>query len=605
MTNGSVRLRRLAAVVTVAVASAAGVTPLHAAPGPLGPTLPPAPARVPTATGTGGAVATVDPLATEAAIGILRAGGNAFDAAVAAAAVLGVTEPYSCGIGGGGFALGWLAGEGRAVTLDHREAAPAAMTPDALRDPGSDEPYPHDERVTSGLGVGVPGTVAGWAEIIGRHGTMSLAELLAPAVRIARDGFEVDQTFFDQTEMNRARFDDFTSTRALFLDSGGQPHPVGTRLRNPDLAAVLAAVGLAGTRAFYRGEVAADIVEGVRNPPLRPGAERTVRPGRMTTEDLAGYRPVWREPVQTSYRDHEIIGMGPPSSGGPAVAQALQILEGDDLAALPRSEALHRVIEAARLVYADREAYLGDPAYTDVPLTGLLSDGYAAERRRLIGPRAGTGPVAAGDPYPYEGRSRPQGEPVRDGTATESPSTTHLTVSDRWGNVAAYTFTIEEIGGSGIVVPGRGFLLNNQLSDFEPTGPHPNTPAGGKRPRSSMSPTIVLSGGRPVLALGSPGGATIITTVLGLLVETLDLGRTLPEAIALPRASQRNTRLTSAEHAFAKGPDGEGLHRLGHRFDLRGDVGAATGLEFHPDGTVTAAAEPTRRGGGSAMTTDP
>ena len=324
----------------------------------------------------------------------------------------------------------------------------------------------------------------------------------------------------------------------------------------------------------------------------------------MTVEDLAGYRPVWRDPVRTSYRGYEIFGMGPPSSGGPGVAEALQILEGENLAGMERTETLHRVLEASRLVFADRDAYIGDPAFTDVPVTGLISDGYATDRRRLIGPQAGSGPVGPGDPWPYEGRARPEGGRPRPESVSEGESTTHLTVSDRWGNVAAYTFTLEEIGGSGIVVPGGGFLLNNQISDFEPVGPHPNTPAGGKRPRSAMSPTIVVAGGRPVLALGSPGGATIITTVIGLLIETLDLGKSLPEAMSLPRASQRNTRLTSAEHDFAKGPDGEGLHRLGHRFDVRGDIGAATGVQFRPDGTVVAAAEPDRRGGGSAMTED-
>jgi gamma-glutamyltranspeptidase/glutathione hydrolase len=557
--------------------------------------------RRPTATGAGGAVATADPLATEAAMGILRAGGNAFDAAVAGAAVLGVTEPYSCGIGGGGFLVGWLAAERRAVTIDHREVAPAAVTEDALVDPATGKPYPYEERVTSGLAVGVPGTVAGWAETLARHGTMGLARVLAPAAEAARTGFSVDQNLFDQTSENRDRFDDFTSTRALYLTPGGQPHPVGTVLRNPDLAAVLEAVGTAGPSAFYSGETAARLVETVQNPPLRPGTTRNARPGRMTLDDLANYRPLWRDPVRIHYRGYDVFGMGPPSSGGPGVAEALQILEGENLTGMDRTGALHRVIETSRLVFADRDAYIGDPAFTDVPLAGLISDGYAADRRSLIGPRAGSDPAAAGDPWPYEGRPRPGGE-TKPESVDESESTTHLTVADRWGNVAAYTFTLEEIGGNGMVVPGGGFLLNNQMADFEPVGPHPNTPAAGKRPRSAMSPTIVTAGGRPVLALGSPGGATIITTVIGLLVETLDFGRSLPEAIALPRASQRNTRLTSAEHAFAKGADGAGLHRLGHRFDVRADIGAATGLQWLRDGTVVAAAEPSRRGGGSAMT---
>lgn len=534
--------------------------------------------------GTGGAVATVDPVASQAALDVLRRDGNAVDAAVAAAAVLGVTEPYSCGIGGGGFLLAWLADERRAVAIDHRETAPAALGPDAFVDPATGSPYPHEELVTSGLGVGVPGTVAGWEEALRRWGTMGLDEVLEPAVEVAQRGFVVDETFATQTEANRERFSDFTSTRELFLTEEGKAPPVGSMLRNPDLAETLEAIAEDGSEAFYSEPLAADLVAAVRHPPVVPGASRTVRPGVMTAGDVDDYQPVRRPPVRTGYRAYEIVGMPPPSSGGSTVGKALNILEGFDLT-VERAEALHRVLEASRLAFADRNAYLADPAYTDVPLAGLLSEGYAAERRSLIGPRAGESPARPGDPRPHE--------------------TTHLTVADREGNVVSYTFTIEEIGGSGIVVPGRGFLLNNELTDFDPVPPHPNAPDGGKRPRSSMAPTLVLRDGRAVLAVGSPGGSTIITTVLGVLVESLDFGRPLPEAIAAPRTSQRDMPETLAEPAFLDSPEAAALGRLGHRFTPREELGAVTGIGFLQDGTVVAAAEPLRRGGGSALVERP
>jgi gamma-glutamyltranspeptidase/glutathione hydrolase len=275
----------------------------------------------------------------------------------------------------------------------------------------------------------------------------------------------------------------------------------------------------------------------------------------------------------------------------------LNILEGFDLHNMSRTQALHRYLESTRLAYADRGKYLGDPDVVNVPLTGLLSKDFAAQRRALIGPTAATSPVAPGNPYPYQQDvSAAGGE-----TDRESVSTTHLTVADHWGNVVSYTFTIEQIGGSGMVVPGRGFLLNNELTDFEFTPGLANSPGPGKRPRSSMSPTIVLSNGRPVVALGSPGGSTIITTVLQLLVNQVDFGMTLPDAIAAPRASQRNSSKTTAEPAFLASPEAAGLQALGHQFSQMDEIGAATGIAFLPDGLFEAAAEPVRRGGGSAM----
>lgn len=567
-----------------------------------------APARQWTAAGTGGAIATADGLATEAGLDMLRRGGNAFDAAVTAAAVLGVTEPFSCGLGGGGFLVGWTVPEHEAITLDHREKGPESLGPDSLIDPDTGEPFPHDELVTSGLGVGVPGTVAGWARVLRRYGTLSLADVLGPAIRIARDGFLVDQAFHDQIAANRDRFADITSTRALFLTAASKPLPVGHRFRNPDLAATMEAIAEDGSHAFYAGPVARDLLRAVTDPPVRPGAKRTVRPGGMTQADLTGYTTEVREPVPVDYRGYQVIGMGPPSSGGTTVGEALQILEGYDLTTMGRPTGMHRLIEAARLAFADRNVYLGDPDFVDVPVQGLTSAGFGAERRSVIGDRAGTSPAPPGDPYRYNGSGDPgtaHPSSRRASRGTEGPSTTHLTVSDKAGNVVSYTYTIEEIGGSGIVVPNRGFLLNNQLADFEPEAPHANSPAAGKRPRSSMAPTIVLRDNRPVLALGSPGGATIITTVLQLLVDVLDYHRPLPDALAAPRATQQDRPATDAEQAYIDSPEGAFLKLLGHELAARSDIGAAAAIAFGPGDRVQAVAEPTRRGGGTAAVERP
>jgi len=541
----------------------------------------------PTAVGTGGAAASVERLATQTAVDILRRGGNAVDAAVASAAVLGVTEPFSCGIGGGGFMV-VRAASGSVTTIDGRETAPAAMHPTSFWENGA--PLPFNSARYSGLSVGVPGTVETWDEALEKLGTMSLKEVLAPAIHVARHGYVIDQVWFDQVQANSDWFDDIPASAALFLDADGTPRDVGTVFTNPALAATYERIAHLGARGFYRGKVAAALVETVQDPPVSPTANHVWRPGVITMRDLHTYTAPERAPTHVNYRGLDVWSMGPPSSGGSTVGEALNILEGYDLASMPREEAQHYFLEASRYAFADRNAYLADPDYFDVPLSGLLSEEYAASRRALITTTAAPGAVPPGDPYPYEG----------------AETTTHLTTSDTAGNVVSYTFTIESTGGSGLVVPGHGFLLNNELTDFNfDSTTHPNRVEGGKRPRSSMAPTIVTKAGAPFLALGSPGGATIITTVLQLLVERVDLGLTLPQAIAAPRASQRNSATTGAEPAFLATPERTALEARGHRFTNAGEIGAAAAIEFLPGGGVLAAAEPVRRGGGSAMTERP
>jgi gamma-glutamyltranspeptidase/glutathione hydrolase len=553
--------------------------------------------KQPTAVGRGGAIATVDVLASEAGLSILRAGGNAVDAAVAAAAVLGVTEPFSCGIGGGGFMVVYRASDGTVTTIDHRETAPSAMRPDSFWEGGA--PLSFTEARWSGLSAGVPGTVQGWNEALTRFGTMPLDEVLQPAIGVARDGFLVDQVFSDQVAAVVDFFDDISSTEEVFLDPDGTAPDVGSTFRNPDMALAYERIAHLGVKGFYRGAIADAMVTAVQNPPLTPDANHVWRPGVMTMRDVRAYRAPLREPTQVSYRGLDVFGMGPPSSGGSTGGEALNILEGWNLGALPREQALHYYLEASAFSFADRNAYLGDSDFVEVPLAGLLSDGFAAERRALITETASTKPVPAGNPWPYNGGGGTAATAAS--TASGGENTTHLTVTDRWGNIVSYTYTIESTGGNGITVPGWGFLLNNELTDFNfDLLDHPNSVEGGKRPRSSMSPTIVLADGSPVLAVGSPGGSMIITTVLQILVNYFDFGMTLPDAIAAPRASQRNTASVFAEPAFRSAWEAA-LTARGHAFTTTAEIGAATGIAFLPDGVRVAAAEPSRRGGGSAM----
>ena len=563
--------------------------------------VPTAPPKDPIAIGSGGAVSSVDPYATEIGLKVLQDGGNAVDAAVATAAALGVTEPYSAGVGGGGFFVYYDARSGKVHTIDGRETAPADMKVGSFLENGT--PIPFAEAVTSGLSVGVPGTPATWELALDRWGSIDLKQALRPAAQLAQRGFVVDETFQQQTAANAARFAAFTSTRELFLP-GGAPPEVGSVLRNPDLALTYTSLGARGTDYLYEGRLGEEIVATVTQPPVVPGSTLNVRPGLMRLPDLDDYRALLRAPTLIDYRGLTVAGMAPPSSGGSTVGEALNILEGSDLAALARSEALHRYLEATALAFADRNRYVGDPAFVDVPLNELLSQGFADERACLIEPDAATKPVAPGSP---DGAYAPCAAAVAaaaSGGAAQAGSTSHLTTWDRWGNVVSYTLTIEQTGGSGIVVPNRGFLLNNELTDFnfaqvQGAPPDPNLPAPGKRPRSSMSPTIVLDDGAPVLAIGSPGGSMIITTVAQTLLNRLDFGMPLLVAVAAPRASQRNTAAVSAEPAFIM-TWGAALGARGHSFTPVAEIGAVTAIERRGDGRLVAVAEPVRRGGGDA-----
>jgi gamma-glutamyltranspeptidase/glutathione hydrolase len=553
--------------------------------------------KTPVATGTGGAVATISDQASQSAMAILNRGGNAIDAAVAAAATLGVTDPFSCGIGGGGFMVIYLAKDKRVITIDHREMAPAAFTPDVFQQNG--QPLDFETAVASGAAVGVPGTVRGWHEALDRYGSMSFRQVLAPAITVAEKGFNVSEIFNHLTRENESKFQRFSSTSALYLKDG-KALRVGTLLRNPDLARAYRALASGGQRAFYSGPMARAVVATVNRPPMAPGA--SVRAGNMTLFDLANYEARIRQPVHSTYRGYDVYGMAEPSSGGVAVAEALNILEGYDLKALPRAEAEHLYLEASRLAFADRNAYVADPEFVDAPIAGLLSKPFAATRRATIDARRAASNVAAGDPYAFQDDQSIPLRPKAVNLPREGAHTTHFTVADKEGNVVSYTFTIESWGGSGIVVPGYGFLLNNEMTDFDFSGPRPNVPEAGKRPRSSMAPTIVLKNGKPAFTIGSPGGATIITTVLQSIVNYVDLGMPMPAAIDAPRLSERNGAETSVEPGFTGTAQAKALEAFGHEWEAKPEeIGAANALVFNADGTVTAVSESRRHGGGAAL----
>lgn len=560
------------------------------------------------ATGRGGAVATVDADATRIGLEVLRQGGNAVDAAIATAAALGVTEPFSTGIGGGGFMVIYLKEQDRVITLDGREQAPAATTVDLFRDPskpGELLPF-FPNRISSGVAVGVPGAPLEWAEALNRYGSLSLAAALQPAMALAQRGFVVDRTFAQQIEQNQGRFGAFSSTQALYLPQG-QPPAIGSRFKNPDLARTYGLLAEQGVNAFYRGEIGQAMVQTVQRPPVVATPPFPVIPGAMTLTDLDRYGVRVRPPTVTQYRGYTLYSMGLPSSGGITTGAILKMLEGFDLSQGDRAKAWHRVIEAERLAFADRNAYLGDPEFVDVPLTGLQSPGFTQTRRAQVGdhpPQARDFRATAGDPLPFQQDPSPSLTSlpaIAQRDEQSGLSTTHLVTSDRWGNLVSYTCTLESTGGSAMVVPGYGFILNNQLTDFDPVSPHPNAPEPYKRPRSSMAPTIMRSPKGAMVAFGSPGGSTIITTVAGIAVSLIDFGLSLPEAIAAPRISQRNTGQTQVDSQLEQTPLGQGLIGLGHDLIPVAEIGAAVGLVMNPDGSLLAAAEPSRRGGGAAM----
>src|ERR687889_1528893 len=464
-------------------------------------------------TGRLGVVATESPAAARIGRSVLESGGNAVDAAVATVFALNVARPQSCGIGGGGFMV-YRRRDGRTDALDFRETAGAASTPTMFTGPGLHRTF------TGHLTVGVPGVVAGMAAALDRYGTRTLAGSIAPAERLARRGFRVPLSLQGAAEDNAKRLATFPNTAGLWLP-GGQPIRRGTLLRQPELAATFRRIIRGGRDAFYRGTIARRIVRDMRTP--RP---QTRDAGLLTLADFAAYRAVWRRPIRGTYRGRTVLGVPPPTSGGVAIQEMLNILEGFDLRAAGPSTALadHLIAEAQKIAFADRGAYLADPGFVRMPVTGLVSKEYAALRRAEIDPnRAKT--FAPGT-FALTRAARAAGAVE----TNPNGSTTHVSVIDRRGNAVALTCTIEQEFGSAVMAPGTGFILNNELTDFGDPGTA-NAPAPGKRPRSSMSPEIVVQAGQPVLVAGGAGGARIIMGVLLSIVDPIDFGMSMAQAV--------------------------------------------------------------------------
>jgi gamma-glutamyltranspeptidase / glutathione hydrolase len=569
------------------------------------------------AVGTGGAVASMDLDASRAGIAVLKAGGNAIDAAVATASTLGVTIPFVAGPGGGGFMVIYLARTHQVLTIDGRENCPQACTPTMFTDPQTGQPLGYVYASDQPLSTGVPSMVATWAKALQFYGVKSFAADLQPAIATAEHGFRVDQDFQQLTESALPLLQAYPASHWL-LTKDGNPLPVGYLLRNPDLARTYRLLARYGPSYLYDGPLGQAIVQADDHPAVTPGNTLITMPGITTMNDLRGYAIHVEPPTHVTYRGLDMYGMAPPSSSGSTVGEALNILNGWDLGSEPRATALFHYLEASRLAFADRNAYVGDPRYVNVPLQGLLDPAFAATRRCLVGDTALTSPVAPGDPYPpYQGcgGSAAPRQPL----PPEGMHTNNIVTTDKWGNIVAYTNTINFFGGSGMTVPGYGFLLNNEMTDFDfaPSAPgayDPNLPAGGKQPRSSMGPVIAFQHGQPAFTVGAAGGSTIITTILQIIVNHVDFGMPLPDALAAPRVSQRNTPTSLAEPDFYNSALAQQLiSQFGEQFTLAtGPIlpldhypGDATGIQFLGHGVAEAVAEPVRLYGGSALVVHP
>jgi len=528
-----------------------------------------------------GMVASQEKLATRVGVDILKAGGNAVDAAVAVGFALAVTHPQAGNIGGGGFMLVHLAGRNETIAIDYRETAPAAMTHDVFLDEKG-EADPRKSR-DSAIGVGVPGTVAGLALAHGQYGSgkFTLAQLITPAIKLAREGFAVDDELADTLPRAQPRLVRWPSSAKIFLKPDGVALEHGDRLVQSDLAASLETIATDGARAFYEGPLGEKIAAAVR-----------ANGGIMTLDDLKNYRAIVRPPVRGTYRGYEIASMPPPSSGGVHLLQMLNILEGFPLRETGAQSAatLHLMIEAMKPAYADRAAFLGDPAFVKVPVGGLTSKRYAAELRQAIhSERARPAQdIRAGNPAPYEG-----------------DNTTHYSVIDAQGNAVANTYTLNFFYGLGLVAEGTGILLNNELDDFSAkagapnafglVGGEANAPGPAKRPLSSMSPTIVFRDGGVFLVTGTHGGSRIITTVLQIISNVIDHQMNIAEAVAAARIHhQWLPDQVDAERGLS--PDTiRLLEARGQKIAVGRTFGSANSIMVTPD-RLTGAADPRQRG---------
>jgi len=517
-------------------------------------------------------ISSANPLASAAGRDILRAGGSAVDAAIAAQAVLTLVEPQSSGIGGGAFLMHFRKSDGRVEAFDGRETAPAAIRPDVFVTADGKRRSFRDVS-TGGAAVGVPGILRMLALAHKEHGKLPWARLFERAISHAENGFPVSPRL--HAMIRRAKdLHNFPAARAYFLTQEGRAKPVGTLLRNPLLADTYRRLAIGGAEAFYNGDIARDISATVANAARNPAT--------MTLGDIAGYQPKIREPICRPYRSWRLCAMPPPTSGGLTTLQILGLLEGFDMARIPPSsvQAVHLISEASRLAYADRRRYIGDPDFVTVPVDGMLDPAYLRRRAERISGTESMGKASPGRPRGAEKALLADDE--REGF----PSTSHLSVIDRDGNAVSMTTTIERAFGSRLMV--RGFLLNNQLTDFAFIPRRDgrrvaNAVAPGKRPRSSMSPTLVFDAeGNLFATVGSPGGSRIITYVTKALIGLMDWKLDMQAAIDLPNHANRNGA-TELEKNTPVAKHADALRKLGHNVKIGSLVSGLHGIRVTRD----------------------
>jgi gamma-glutamyltranspeptidase/glutathione hydrolase len=568
----------------------------------------------------GGVVTTSEPQAARVGAEILRQGGNAIDAASAVQFALNVLEPQSSGIGGGGFMIIHLAKTGQTVVVDSRERATAAADPEMFLQASDGNPFPFGIRSTSGIAVGVPGTLLGVATALSNWGTISLSDALQPAIRMAEQGIRVSSRLEESILSSRLDSEPgnpaYDEARKVFRP-GGVPLVEGDLLVQPDLAKTFKEIADQGPGAFYSGAIAQAIVAAqLATRSVADAADQAKLVGRMTLDDLARYEVAIRTPVVDDYRGFRIVSMPPPSSGGLTVIQILKLIErfpvGDEAQGygFGSQRTLNVMIEAMRLAFADRAVWMGDEDFVDVPSKGLLSDDYIALRSALIDPDARQDNVEADDPRPFDMAALPTKVKLAALALPdeEGVNTTHFTVVDRDGNVVTYTSTIESAWGTGLMVPGYGFLLNNELTDFnsrpafnpdpENFNPGANDVAAFKRPRSSMAPTMVFRNKMPLAAYGSPGGSTIIDTVVNITMNLIDHRMTVQEAIDAPRIAQTSANGSTRRELGFEEAVLEGLAALGHTLRSPSEIGSVQAIILDQRGHRQYGAADKRRIGG-------
>lgn len=525
------------------------------------------------AKGANGVVATAKPEASQVGVEIMKQGGNAIDAAVATAFALGVAEPNASGIGGGGFMLVRFAKTGEEVFIDFRETAPKAAKPDMykLNEKGL---AANNESIEGGKAVAVPGEVAGLLTALEKYGTMKRDEVLKPAIDLAEKGYKVTENFSGIIKDNFEKLNKSEAGKKIYLKNG-LPYEAGDTLVNKDLAKTLKLIAEKGKDAIYKGEVAKAIA-----------AEVQKTGGILTEEDLANYQVKMRTPVKGTYRGYEVISAPPSSSGGTHVIEMLNMLENYDLKAMGHNttKSLHVWSEVTKQMFEDRGKYMGDTDFLKVPLTGLTSKEYAKELVKKIDLNKSAEKVQYGNPSKYE-----------------SGSTTHFSIMDKEGNMVAITKTINYFFGSGVVVPGTGIIMNDEMDDFDAAPGRSNSIAPGKRPLSSMTPTLVLKDGKPFMSVGSPGATRIIPTVAQVISNVIDHGMNIQEATNQPRMYDKGT-LTLEGGIDSKVV--EELKAMGHKIEVKKELdpyfGGVQGVVLESDGQLHGGGDPRRDGKAAA-----